>query len=148
MNHLFGIKEKCCKKKDYQFCYNLIRKTLFPYVSKFVKPSKKQFDADFKKRYFQIKILMKGKRRIGLYHISEDEFEKNTLYVVRIFLSPKYQGKGIGNSLMTSFETLGFRKIKLHVWENNPAVRFYKKLGYKVIAKKDHKYLMEKVIKY
>jgi ribosomal protein S18 acetylase RimI-like enzyme len=147
MKNPFGIREKRCTKQDYSFCYNLTKKTLFPYISKFVKPDKKRFDNDFKKGYRQIRILMKGQRKIGLYHITKDDRERNTLYVVRVFLSPAYQGRGIGRFLMDYFETLGYRKIKLQVWENNPAFKFYKKLGYRVKQKKDHRYLMEKVLR-
>jgi ribosomal protein S18 acetylase RimI-like enzyme len=147
MKNPFGFGERKCTKQDYSFCYNLTKKTLFPFIAKFVKPDKKRFDNDFHKVYRQIMILVKGKQRIGFYHITKDDHERNTLYVVRIFLLPSYQRRGIGRFLMGYFETLGHRKIKLQVWENNPAFKFYKKIGYRVKQKKDHRYLMEKILK-
>jgi len=89
---------------------------------------------------------MKGKGRIGFYQILEDPEIEDALYIRMIFLSPSYQGKGIGNFLMESFEKLGYKKLRLLVWDNNPSLNFYKKLGYKVVAKNNHKYTMEKTI--
>ena len=37
-----------------------------------------------------------------------------------------------------------YSEIELVVWDNNPAKNFYKKLGYQIALKKDHKYLMVK----
>lgn len=85
---------------------------------------------------------MRGKRRIGLYELT---FNDEILTVSRILLSQAYQKKGIGKYLMKYFETLGYKKIQLMAWENNPAVGFYKKLGYKIVKEENHKYLMEKI---
>lgn len=141
MNNPFGITTRKCTTKDKQFFCSLTQKTLWPFVSKYVTPDPRMTKDDFDKNYKEIKILMKGKRRIGFYRISP---RKNTLYIHKIFLSPTYHGKGIGAWFMRYFETQGHKQLQLHVWENNPAVKFYKKLGYKVIEKKKHKLLMEK----
>ena len=84
---------------------------------------------------------MKGKRRIGFYQITP---KKDCLDIRRIFLSPAYQGKGIGKKFMDYFETLDYNRLRLQVWENNPAQHFYKKLGYIIINKKEHRLEMEK----
>jgi len=144
MKNPFGIRTRTCTKKDYDFLYTITKKTLFSYIEKYEPINKKEFDADFAKRYKEIIILMKGKRKIGFYHITPDSFVKNVLYLVRIFVSPAYQKKKIGYFLMKYFETLGYKKIRLQVWDNNPAVKFYKKLGYQVISKEGHRYLIQK----
>tara|TARA_Y100000310_G_scaffold183659_1_gene183789 strand:- start:549 stop:992 length:444 start_codon:yes stop_codon:yes gene_type:complete len=141
-----GIITRKCKKSDYSFVFNLVKKTLWPYISRYIKPKKDKFDQGFFEDYRglgykHITILMKGRRRIGFYQITP---ENNLLYIRRIFLSPAYQGKGIGKKFMDYFETLGYNKLKLKVWENNPAQRFYKKLGYIIINKKEHRLEMEK----
>ena len=61
-----------------------------------------------------------------------------------MFLKKEFRGKGIGYNLMKQFENKNIKTICLKVWDNNPAVQFYKKLGYKIVEEKDHKYLMEK----
>jgi len=56
---------------------------------------------------------------------------------------PEYRGKGIGTMLMNKlFELLrerGYKRTSLSVQQNNPAVRFYERLGYKITDEKiDH----------
>jgi ribosomal protein S18 acetylase RimI-like enzyme len=134
-----------CKKEDYGFVYRLNKKLLFPYIPKYARVTKKEFDENFYKKYKEIIILEKNRNKIGFFHISKDIYEKDALYLSSIFISPEYQKKGIGHFLMKYFETLGYSKIKLQVWQKNPAFYFYKKLGYRVISKNKGKYLMEKI---
>lgn len=74
------------------------------------------------------------------------EAEGDVLHVRRLFLAASYRGRGLGRRLMEGFEQIGPRRIRLEVWENNPAVRFYERLGYRTVAVKGHKYLMEKTL--
>ena len=143
MNDSFDFTIRNCTKKDYVFFRNLIKNSLYEYVSVYytfdISILRKRFYDDYK----NIKILMKGKRRIGLYQLKE---EGTTLHVIKIFLTPAYQGKGIGTYYLKKFETLGYKKIILDVWDNNPARFLYKKLGYKKITIKNHKIRMEKIL--
>lgn len=146
MKNPFGIKTRKCRKSDYEFVYGLTKELLFPYIPKYARISKKDFDSNFDKRHNNITILIKGKRRVGFYHISPDIYENKCLYISRIFISSPYQKKKIGYFLMKYFETLGYEKIKLQVWRSNPAFHFYLKIGYKVVSRNGKKYLMEKDI--
>lgn len=139
------IKTRKCRKSDYGFVYKVTKQTLVPILAKYVKQSKKVFDEGFDKNYKYMMIILKGKRKIGFYQLKR---HKSHLEIIKIFFSPAYHGKGYGKMFMNYFETLGYKKIKLEVWENNPAVKFYKKLGYRKIGKKNHKIFMEKKILY
>ena len=60
-----------------------------------------------------------------------------------ISILPKYRGRGIGTHLMNAlFELLrkrGYARTSLSVQQNNPAVRFYQRLGYVITSEKlDH----------
>ena len=60
-----------------------------------------------------------------------------------ISVLPTHRGQGVGGKLMEYlFETLrkrGYARTSLSVQKNNPAVRFYKRLGYGITYdKKDH----------
>jgi ribosomal protein S18 acetylase RimI-like enzyme len=60
-----------------------------------------------------------------------------------ISILPEYRGQGIGTALMLHlFELLrerGYSRTSLSVQQNNPAVRFYKRLGYEITDEKlDH----------
>jgi ribosomal protein S18 acetylase RimI-like enzyme len=68
---------------------------------------------------------------------------------------PEYRGQGIGTMLMNMlFELLrerGYKRTSLSVQQNNPAVRFYERLGYKITDEKiDHAghedYIMVKIL--
>jgi ribosomal protein S18 acetylase RimI-like enzyme len=60
-----------------------------------------------------------------------------------ISVLPSWRGKGIGSKMMQSlFELLrerGYRQTSLSVQKENPAVRFYKRLGYEITGERtDH----------
>ena len=60
-----------------------------------------------------------------------------------ISILPEFRGRGIGTDLMTNlFDLLrkrGYARTSLSVQQNNPAVRFYQRLGYVVTDEKtDH----------
>ncbi|MCL1868115.1 MAG: GNAT family N-acetyltransferase [Paludibacter sp.] len=60
-----------------------------------------------------------------------------------ISVLPNWRGKGIGNKMMKSlFDLLrerGYQQTSLSVQKNNPAVRFYERLGYKITGKRTDK---------
>jgi len=74
-------------------------------------------------------------RIIPAYGHVDDETPELAISVL-----PEYRGQGIGTMLMTGlFELLrerGFRRTSLSVQKDNPAVRFYKRLGYEVTGEK------------
>jgi ribosomal protein S18 acetylase RimI-like enzyme len=60
-----------------------------------------------------------------------------------ISLLPEFRGRGIGTELMNKlFEVLrenGYKRTSLSVQKDNPAVRFYQRLGYEVSGERiDH----------
>lgn len=145
MENPFGITERKYKKSDYQFVIKLIEKTIRKYLEKYypwdLKRLKRSVTGEHEK---YTKILMIGKKRIGFYEARQ---EGKTLDITRLFLIPAYQHKGIGTWYLKHFQSLGYRKITLRVWANNPARFLYRKLGFKTVKKKDHKFHMEKILK-
>ena len=70
-------------------------------------------------------------------HIDDDTPE------LAISVLPEYRGQGVGTMLMKRLFRLllerGFKRTSLSVQQNNPAVRFYKRLGYEITDEKlDH----------
>ena len=60
-----------------------------------------------------------------------------------ISVLPNFRGKGIGSAMMHSlFDLLrerGYKQTSLSVQKDNPAVRFYKRLGYEITGeRRDH----------
>ena len=69
-----------------------------------------------------------------------------------ISVLPKWRGHGIGSQMMKKlFELLhrhGYERTSLSVQKNNPAVRFYQRLGYKIATERTNHgdYLMIKTL--
>lgn len=143
----FEVFSRGCQLSDRDFLLTLYKNTIFKQVSKYYQPSIDMFDERFYADYKEKKILLRGKRRIGMFQLTE---RNKRLAITGLFLSKTYQGKGIAKYLMNYFEDLAkknnYSEIELLVWDNNPAKDFYKKLGYKTESKKEHKYLMVKAI--
>ncbi|MBD3252197.1 GNAT family N-acetyltransferase, partial [Candidatus Pacearchaeota archaeon] len=69
------------------------------------------------------------------------------LDIQRIFVSKAYRNKGIGTYFIKKFENeTKKKKVNLEVWKGNPAIKLYKKLGYKIIKYNNGKYQMQKLL--
>jgi ribosomal protein S18 acetylase RimI-like enzyme len=142
--NIFNLTTRTCTIEDREFCFSLVKTSLWKYVAEYFPPTKAFFDEDFDNHYKDIIILEQDTSPIGYFMLRE---EPEGLHVVKIFLAEDMRRKGIGTFLMKYFETLtNHNRLFLSVWDNNPAVAFYKKLGYKEIARNNHKLKMEKHI--
>ena len=133
--------ERPCTLEDEEFVNGLVRETLFPLVREFQVPDETELNDRFARKYAQHVILLNGVESIGFYFVDRQE---DVLHIRRLFLISDYRGRGIGGTLMRNFERIGPKTIRLEVWENNPAVLFYEHLGYRSVAVKGHKLVMEK----
>ena len=141
---MMKIKTRNCNLNDYGFVISLVRETIFPLVSKYYQVDENIYKERFKTDYKERKILETNGKPIGFYQIEQNNDE---LEIKGLFLIQEYRNKGIGKYLMEEFEKInGIKSLVLKVWDNNKAVEFYKKLGYKTIEEKDHKFLMKKII--
>jgi len=75
-------------------------------------------------------------------HIADDTPE------LAISVLPEHRGRGVGTMLMNRlFELLrerGYKRTSLSVQKDNPAVRFYKRLGYAIMDENHEDYIMVK----
>ena len=80
--------------------------------------------------------------------IALDKLTNTHGQLLMIFVHPDYQRKGIGSSLVNYTEDIakeiGFKELTLSTMEQAQwAVKFFEKLGYKIIKKEDHEVWME-----
>lgn len=131
-------------KKDISFLVNIRKKLIWPFVKKYFLPDEKMLRNRFSNK-LNDKIILKSKKRIGTISI---ENKNEIAYLSALLIEEKYQGKGLGKYLIEYVQKVSKKKdcklIELDVWENNPAVNFYKKLGFKKISKKSHKIKFQK----
>ena len=135
-----------CKDTDYWFVCNLLKRNMFKsFVKHWGGWKPKVFRKDFNKN--NIRIVKYKTKRIAFYDL---EFKKNFSYINNIQISNLMQGKGLGNVLMDLIEKetqkQKLNKIRLEVFKDNLAIKFYQKLGYKQIKDKGSSVLLEKKI--
>ncbi len=70
----------------------------------------------------------------------------NGIPSLAISLLPAYRGLGIGTRLLKNFLLLlwnsGYQRASLSVQKENPALRLYQQIGFKVVEEKGTEYLM------
>ena len=63
-----------------------------------------------------------------------------------ISLLPEYRGQGTGTQLLNGLLLLlrenGYRQVSLSVQKENPALRLYQRMGFRIVAEKGTEYLM------
>lgn len=74
------------------------------------------------------------------YFIREDD----VLYIPKFYIKPQQQGKGIGKKLLEAVEHIAKKNkisyVELNVNRKNPAMYFYKKMGFELYEKADIAY--------
>lgn len=142
-----SLKLRMCRADDYRFCHDISKRAMAPYFDKYFGGwESKIFKKNFKTA--QICIIKYKQRRIGLY---SHEYGANHLHILNIQVSGNYQNKGIGSFVMQKLESEAkkkkLNKISLQVFKDNPAIKLYKKIGFKPIKTKNNSVLMEKEFK-
>lgn len=88
-------------------------------------------------------IVLLGEKSIGRLYLDHG---KDQILVIDIALLPEHRGAGIGGRLMKNvlLEAAADRKpVRIHVEWENPALRLYTRLGFRLLENKGMYYLME-----
>jgi ribosomal protein S18 acetylase RimI-like enzyme len=146
---MFSIKNQSlrlrkCQSSDYRFCHDISKRAMAPYFDKYFGGwDSKIFKKNFK--ISQISIIEYKQRRIGLY---AREIKDDYLHILNIQVSGNFQGKGIGSFILAQLEKKAkekkLKKLSLQVFKGNPAIKLYKKTGFKPIKTKNRSVFMEK----
>jgi len=139
----FGLTSRRCQPSDRDFVHRLVVETLKPVISAIVPWDEKRFVQDFADSWPQKAIILAEGRPVAC--IQYDASPVDHLYIGSLLLAPSVQGRGWGRWLLGHMEGLaGGPPVRLHVWENNPAVSFYQCAGYRIVNTEGHRHLMEK----
>jgi ribosomal protein S18 acetylase RimI-like enzyme len=89
---------------------------------------------------------------VGTLIITPDKKDETSLFINGINIKKEFQGKGYGSNILTFVEEkakeFGFKKVRLCVFEDNPAYKLYERFGYKqfeFLSESSTRY-MEKVL--
>jgi diamine N-acetyltransferase len=85
-------------------------------------------------------ILLTGDEQ-SLGYASFEQFPEGRSKLHKLYLLPECKGKGYGKQLLLwvieTLEARGVRRLELLVNRDNPAVRFYRKMGFDIVASVD-----------
>ncbi len=139
----FGLTCRPCQPSDQEFVYRLLVDSLKPLVSVYHPWSEARFEQNFASSWRQKVVVLAKGQRVG--YLQYDGSAGDHLYVGGLFLAASARGRGWGKWLLGYMEGMaGGQPVRLHVWENNPAVEFYQRQGYRIVRTEEHKHLMEK----
>ena len=106
------------------------------------KMSVKQLKKEISNINSKFYIVYQKNKVIGYFKLNFNGSQR-----VKMYLISEFQGKGLGEKLLTKIfkmgKEMGYRKAWLGVWENNfRAIKFYRKYGFKKFGQ--HSFLLGK----
>ena len=129
---------------DIDFLQKLRCSTMNEYLEKLGLPTDDNTSLKQIKHHFHASnILYIYDKPIGLFKYYEDE---KTMHILDVEIMPEYQGKRIGESLLTTLQAqakLGSKNIESNVLKSSPAKNFYEKLGFSVVSQNDNEFIMQ-----
>jgi GNAT superfamily N-acetyltransferase len=142
------IKIRPLKYKELPIIAELYKVSMIPVFKKL----KIKYDMDgikkFAKDLFKeekIFVLEKNGKIIACGSVGANKYSKDKANVGVLQVSENEQGHGYGRKMMEFLENYvrerGFKKLKLDVLNKNPAIKFYRHMGFK-----DYKLVLEKSI--
>jgi GNAT superfamily N-acetyltransferase len=104
------------------------------------------WDEDAARSSFRVathRIVQSRERDIGCLAIEERD---DALWLLRIYLLPRYRRHGIGSALVARAVKRALMRgkpLRLKVLRINPAVTLYRRAGFRIIARTKTRYVME-----
>lgn len=133
------------READLEFLFDLLRVALGPYIAQTwgeFNESEQRKLFDERTRVPDHQIVMLDAQSAGCISTREEETE---LRILRVFLLPEFQGKGLGTQivvdLLASADSRGV-PVRLRVLKVNPARRLWERLGFRVTAETETHYEM------
>jgi ribosomal protein S18 acetylase RimI-like enzyme len=91
----------------------------------------------------RFEVVLAGGQPVGRLYVDRREDE---IRIVDIALLPEHRGAGIGGAILKDLLAEGAeagKPVRIHVERNNPAMRFYRRLGFTQIGDAGVYFLME-----
>ncbi|MEL6441616.1 MAG: GNAT family N-acetyltransferase [Cyanobacteria bacterium J06621_8] len=139
--------EPCNKERDGQFIRESTKQNFYDYLNETIgwNENLHQQEPRFPERYL---MLFNKNNPIGFLSLRE---QPNCLYLETLQLIEAYRGCGLGTALIKFIEDIARKKaknkIRLRVFQDNPAQFLYHRLEFNVVEDEGWCLLMEKVLK-
>jgi ribosomal protein S18 acetylase RimI-like enzyme len=133
---------------DYTFALNLYLETIKPYASEWFAwvPDEQETQFSDLWRSDDTRIIVLDGKDVGWVEIRRTGDE---IFLKQLYVAPAYQGCGIGTHVVLHMlaEWTGIvRSMALFVLKNNPAIRFYRRLGFSAVHETNTKFVMRRNI--
>lgn len=99
-----------------------------------------------KRKFGKLKIVVAKENKIIGYaigEIKENQFYEKKCYIIECWVDESFRKKGIGRRLVGEIvkwaKENGAKYLEIDVYSKNPALSFWKKLGFKEICKRMRK---------
>lgn len=131
--------------KDYEFLYELNASTMKKYIEQTWGWDDKMQQEYFKSKFSpdKYKIIVVNEKDIGVISVLNNVGE---IFIDLIEIMPEYQNRGLGtailNEIIDNAKSNDFT-IRLQVLKINPAINFYKRLGFIVSSETHTHFVME-----
>jgi ribosomal protein S18 acetylase RimI-like enzyme len=93
------------------------------------------------------RVMVHGERQLGFVSLSRDA---RALYIRELHVGPAFRGQGVGSWAIDQVVALarreGRQRLRLTVFENNPARALYERKGLKVVGKDECFLRMEREV--
>jgi ribosomal protein S18 acetylase RimI-like enzyme len=134
------------RSEDYDFVFRLYVETMRPYTSAFFEWVDKEQADRFASLYRlqETVIILHDGAGIGWFAARESDSE---ISLLQFYIAPTFQRRGIGSQVLQGLLErwqLSGKPITLGVLKNNPARRFYERLGFSIAGENDLKFFMKR----
>lgn len=133
-------------KPEYdKFIRDLHEETFFPLLRQLTTVDMNIYNQTMDQIKPYISMLIVDKKPIGFYAVRQ---HKLFLEGYKLFISPEYQGRGIGTAVKQMYETIAFQGIIIcQVLKNNEqALNFNQNIGYQPIEEDDLYITLKKMV--
>lgn len=143
-----NYKFRTINREDYNFIYNLKKNAYKEYVEKNwgtwnEQEQKKHFDNFMNQVKDNSYIIQLENKDIGFYN--GEILENGTYEIGNIIITPEYQGRGIGTTILKDLLSKNEDKdVVLQYFKQNSVGRLYERLGFIVSGETEYHYQMIK----
>ena len=133
------------RAEDFQYCANLYLSGMEDIIRE-LKLDRAAQAASLRQEWdpAQVQVMVMDAIEVGWFQIIPHD---DVLFLAQIFVDRPFQGRGIGTAIMNNLIAEGTRAgqaMALAVVKTNPALRLYRRLGFRITHEDNRKFYMRR----